>query len=73
MAEREHHVAMLSDIQGAGMHRVTVEGIEIVLIPLRGDGPSIRVEHWRAAEQQGRTAAMKMPGRSVRDDAVPMF
>lgn len=41
--------------------------------PLRGDGPSIRVEHWRVAEQHGRTAAQNMLGRQVRYDAVPVF
>ncbi len=36
-------------------------------------GRSIRVEHWRVAEQHGRTAALNMMGRDVRFDAVPVF
>ncbi len=41
--------------------------------PLRGDGPRIRVEHWRVAEQHGRVAALNMLGRAVPYDAVPVF
>ena len=41
--------------------------------PLRGDGPRVRVEHWRVAEQQGRLAALNMLGRAARYDAVPVF
>ena len=41
--------------------------------PLRGDGPRIRVEHWRVAEQQGRLAARNMLGHRLRYDAVPVF
>ena len=36
-------------------------------------GTPIRVEHWRVAEQQGRTAALNMMGQGVRYDAVPVF
>ncbi len=41
--------------------------------PLRGNGPRIRVEHWRVAEQQGRLAARNMLGQGLRYDAVPVF
>ncbi len=41
--------------------------------PLRGDGPRIRVEHWRVAEQQGRLAARNMLGHALPYDAVPVF
>ena len=41
--------------------------------PLRGDGPRIRVEHWRVAEQQGRLAARNMLGNALRYDAVAVF
>lgn len=33
----------------------------------------IRIEHWRTAQQQGRTAARNMIGRDVEFDAVPFF
>lgn len=46
---------------------------DIARFPCRGDGSPIRVEHWRVAEQQGRTAALNMMGRTVRYDAVPVF
>jgi NADPH-dependent 2,4-dienoyl-CoA reductase/sulfur reductase-like enzyme/nitrite reductase/ring-hydroxylating ferredoxin subunit len=36
-------------------------------------GRPIRVEHWRVAEQHGRTAALNMMGQGVRYDAVPVF
>ncbi len=41
--------------------------------PLRGDGPRVRVEHWRVAEQHGRLAARNMLGAAARYDAVPVF
>jgi NADPH-dependent 2,4-dienoyl-CoA reductase/sulfur reductase-like enzyme len=46
---------------------------DIARFPLRGDGPPIRVEHWRVAEQQGRLAARNMAGEAVPYDAVPVF
>jgi len=36
-------------------------------------GELLRVEHWRVAQQQGRTAALNMLGREVRYEAVPVF
>jgi len=36
-------------------------------------GERIRIEHWRTAQQQGRTAACNMIGRDVEFDAVPFF
>jgi apoptosis-inducing factor 3 len=36
-------------------------------------GDRIRIEHWRTAQQQGRTAARNMSGRDVEFDAVPFF
>jgi apoptosis-inducing factor 3 len=46
---------------------------DIARFPDRGDGSPIRVEHWRVAEQHGRTAALTMLGHQVRYDAVPVF
>jgi apoptosis-inducing factor 3 len=36
-------------------------------------GTSIRIEHWRVAEQHGRVAALNMMGQGARYDAVPVF
>ena len=36
-------------------------------------GERLRIEHWRTAQQQGRTAACNMIGRDVEFDAVPFF
>ena len=36
-------------------------------------GTPIRVEHWRVAEQHGRTAALNMMGQGVCYDGVPVF
>ena len=41
--------------------------------PIYGDGPLIRVEHWRVAEQQGYVAARNMIGVAEIFDAVPYF
>jgi NADPH-dependent 2,4-dienoyl-CoA reductase/sulfur reductase-like enzyme/nitrite reductase/ring-hydroxylating ferredoxin subunit len=46
---------------------------DIARFPMQGDGPPIRVEHWRVAEQHGRIAAFNMAGQHVRYDAVPVF
>jgi NADPH-dependent 2,4-dienoyl-CoA reductase/sulfur reductase-like enzyme len=46
---------------------------DIAAFPLRGDGPSVRVEHWRVALQHGRIAARNMLGARVPYDAVPLF
>ena len=46
---------------------------DIARFPLYGDGPPIRVEHWRVAEQHGRIAALNMLGQPTRYDAVPVF
>ncbi len=46
---------------------------DIASCPLMADGPGIRVEHWRVAQQQGRIAARNMLGRGERHDAVPVF
>jgi apoptosis-inducing factor 3 len=46
---------------------------DIASFPLFGDGPRIRVEHWRVAEQHGRLAARNMLGSGLRFEAVPYF
>ena len=46
---------------------------DIAAFPLRGDGPIVRVEHWRVAEQHGRLAARNMMGAERPFDAVPYF
>ena len=46
---------------------------DIARFPLRGEGPPIRIEHWRVAEQQGRLAARNMMGKGQAYDAVPVF
>lgn len=46
---------------------------DIAGFPLLGDGPAIRVEHWRVAEQHGALAARNMLGADLRFEAVPYF
>ena len=46
---------------------------DIARFPLYGNGPLVRVEHWRVAEQHGRLAARNMAGESLVYDAVPVF
>ena len=36
-------------------------------------GERVRIEHWRTAQQQGRTAARNMLGRNVAYDGIPFF
>jgi NADPH-dependent 2,4-dienoyl-CoA reductase/sulfur reductase-like enzyme/nitrite reductase/ring-hydroxylating ferredoxin subunit len=46
---------------------------DVAAFPSYGDGPLIRAEHWRVAEQQGRMAARNMLGREEAFTAVPYF
>ncbi|HEV2676090.1 MAG TPA: FAD-dependent oxidoreductase [Aliidongia sp.] len=46
---------------------------DIAAFPLQGDGPTVRVEHWRVAEQHGRLAARNMLGAGRHYVAVPYF
>jgi NADPH-dependent 2,4-dienoyl-CoA reductase/sulfur reductase-like enzyme len=46
---------------------------DIARFPLHGNGVPVRVEHWRVAQQQGRTAAANMMGHEKPYDAVPVF
>lgn len=46
---------------------------DIVSFPDSRAGGRVRIEHWRTALQQGRTAARNMLGRNVTFAAVPFF
>jgi len=46
---------------------------DIVSFPDPRSGEHVRIEHWRTAQQQGRTAARNMLGRNVAFDGVPFF
>jgi NADPH-dependent 2,4-dienoyl-CoA reductase/sulfur reductase-like enzyme/nitrite reductase/ring-hydroxylating ferredoxin subunit len=46
---------------------------DIASFPDPRTGERVRIEHWRTAQQQGRTAARNMMGRNVTFDAVPFF
>jgi NADPH-dependent 2,4-dienoyl-CoA reductase/sulfur reductase-like enzyme len=46
---------------------------DIASFPDPRTGERVRIEHWRTAQQQGRTAARNMLGRDVVFDAVPFF
>jgi len=46
---------------------------DIVSFPDPRAGEHMRIEHWRTAQQQGRTAARNMLGRNLAFDAVPFF
>jgi hypothetical protein len=44
-----------------------------VTYPDPNSGEKIRIEHWRSAQQQGKTAAMNMLNKNVKYNAVPFF
>ena len=46
---------------------------DIVSFPDPRSGEHVRIEHWRTAQQQGRTAARNMLGRNGAFDSVPFF
>jgi NADPH-dependent 2,4-dienoyl-CoA reductase/sulfur reductase-like enzyme len=46
---------------------------DIAWFPCRYSGESVRIEHWRLAQQQGRVAAENMAGGQVQFDRVPFF
>jgi NADPH-dependent 2,4-dienoyl-CoA reductase/sulfur reductase-like enzyme/nitrite reductase/ring-hydroxylating ferredoxin subunit len=46
---------------------------DVAAFPLHGEGSLTRLEHWRVAQQQGRTAARNMLERDIPFDAVPYF
>lgn len=69
---RDDDGAVVVDATLRAADRLYVAG-DIAAFPLMGDGPHVRVEHWRVAQQQGRLAARNMLGRAERYDAVPVF
>jgi apoptosis-inducing factor 3 len=60
----DRHLRVGGDLYAAG---------DVAAFPIYGDGPPIRVEHWRVAEQQGRIAARNMLGGRETFDAAPYF
>ena len=46
---------------------------DIATFPYKLTGENIRVEHWRLAEQHGRTVARAMLGQDVSYEGVPFF
>src|SRR6185369_7126577 len=46
---------------------------DVASFPDPRTGERVRIEHWRTAQQQGRTAARNMMGRNITFDAVPFF
>ena len=46
---------------------------DIVSFPDPRTGERVRIEHWRTAQQQGRTAARNILGRNITFDRVPFF
>ena len=46
---------------------------DIAYFPPSPTGERQRIEHWRTAQQQGRTAAHNMAGKAVEFDGVPFF
>jgi len=60
----DDYLRVTGDVYAAG---------DIARFPLRGDGEPVRVEHWRVAQQHGRTAALNMLGQTLRYEAVPVF
>jgi NADPH-dependent 2,4-dienoyl-CoA reductase/sulfur reductase-like enzyme len=46
---------------------------DIASFPDPRTGGRVRIEHWRTAQQQGRTAARNMLGRNAAFDSVPFF
>ncbi len=46
---------------------------DIAYFPSPSTGERQRIEHWRTAEQQGRTAAHNMAGKNVEFGGVPFF
>jgi NADPH-dependent 2,4-dienoyl-CoA reductase/sulfur reductase-like enzyme/nitrite reductase/ring-hydroxylating ferredoxin subunit len=46
---------------------------DIATFPYWYSGERVRIEHWRTAEQQGRTAAHNMAGKAIPFRSIPFF
>ena len=60
----DEHLRIGPDVYAAG---------DITHFPDHRTGELTRIEHWRTAMQQGRTAARNMAGKATRFTAVPFF
>jgi NADPH-dependent 2,4-dienoyl-CoA reductase/sulfur reductase-like enzyme/nitrite reductase/ring-hydroxylating ferredoxin subunit len=60
----DEHLRAAEDLYAAG---------DIACYPDPRTGERVRIEHWRTAQQQGRTAAHNMMGRAISFDGVPFF
>lgn len=60
----DKHLQIGEDLYAAG---------DIVHFPDSRTGESVRIEHWRTALQQGKTAAHNMAGRALAFTGVPFF
>ncbi|HYG10195.1 MAG TPA: FAD-dependent oxidoreductase [Pyrinomonadaceae bacterium] len=60
----DRHLRAAADLYAAG---------DIASYPDHRTGMRVRIEHWRMAQQQGRTAAHNMMGRATPFDGVPFF
>jgi len=58
------YLAVAEDVYAAG---------DIASFPNPITGERTRIEHWRTAEQQGKTAALNMLGKNVPYSSVPFF
>jgi len=70
--ELDHAGAVVVDSRLCARDGLFAAG-DIVSFPDPRSGEHVRIEHWRTAQQQGRTAARNMLGRNVSFDAVPFF
>ena len=70
--ELDHAGAVIVDSRLRAADGLYAAG-DIASYPDPRTGERVRIEHWRTAQQQGRTAARNMVGRNVRFDAVPFF
>ena len=70
--ELDHEGAVVVDSRLRAADGLFAAG-DIASFPDPRAGGYVRIEHWRTAQQQGRTAARNMVGRNMPFDAVPFF